>query len=78
MRHILSYACCTLLALSSFGKLVAEEKADSDDIPSMCTKQELMTYFPQPLVKSILIKTNVKDDQAEAISQDLAQKGQEL
>lgn len=78
MRHILSYACCTLLALNSFGKLEAEEKTEPDGTPSLCTKQELMTYFPQPLVKSILIKSNIKEDQAEAISQDLAQKGQEL
>jgi hypothetical protein len=54
-----------------------EEEANTDD-SNLCTKEELMTYFPQPLIKSILIKSKIEEDKAEEISKDLAQKGQDL
>ncbi|CUI16560.1 putative secreted protein [Candidatus Protochlamydia naegleriophila] len=78
MRQILSCVCCTIMALNCFADVATDEKTGVAVEPSFCTKEELMTYFPQPLVKAILLKSNVQEEQAAAIAEDLAQKGQEL
>ena len=43
-----------------------------------CTKEELMRFFPEQLVQSILSKAHLPKEQAEAIAQDLSKKDQEL
>lgn len=45
---------------------------------SLCTKDVLMTFFPQPVVKAVLIKHQVPEDKAQAISQELSRKSQEV
>jgi hypothetical protein len=77
MKQIISYVYCTI-ALSCFQLIGATEHADLDVESPVCTKQELMAYFPQILVKKILLKSNIQEQQARAIAEELAQKGQEL
>jgi hypothetical protein len=77
MRQILSCIYYILIALGCFQAIGAEEQIDLDESP-VCTKQELMAYFPQILVKKVLLSSGIKTKQAIAISEELSQKGQEL
>jgi hypothetical protein len=43
-----------------------------------CTKEELMTFFPQQVVQSVLMKAQLSKDQATSIAQELSQKDREL
>jgi hypothetical protein len=43
-----------------------------------CTKEELMTFFPKPIVQDVLIREKFTPEQAERMSQELSKKDQEL
>lgn len=54
--------------------------AESPETPSSleCTKEELMTFFPQQVVQSVLIKANLTKEEAATIAQKLSQKDREF
>lgn len=43
---------------------------------SLCTKEVLMTFFPQPITKAVLLKHKVPEDKAEVISKELVKKSE--
>lgn len=43
-----------------------------------CTKEELMRFFPEQVVRSILLKHNVPKEKVDAIARELSQKDEEL
>ncbi|MBA3722174.1 MAG: hypothetical protein H0W88_07225 [Parachlamydiaceae bacterium] len=45
---------------------------------SLCSKEILMTFFPSPVVKAVLIQNKVSEADADTISKELAQKDQEV
>ena len=46
--------------------------------PSLCSKETLMTFFPQPIVKAVLIQYGVNEEDAIKISKELSKKDQEV
>jgi hypothetical protein len=52
----------------------------SEDVISAknCTKEVLMTFFPQPLTKDILVRHGIAAETAEKISKELAEKDQDI
>lgn len=67
--------CSTIACVISFGSLAAEV---DDQVLSKCTKEELMTFFPPEVVKSVLIKAKVAPEQASDVANELAKKDPEL
>lgn len=64
--------CCS-------NEILAEEKESSLLVdPSLCSKEVLMTFFPQPIVQAVLIKHQVAAGEAEAIAKELSQKNQDI
>lgn len=63
---------CGLLALMGTAALQAEAA------PVKCSKELLMTFFPAPLVKQVLINHHISPEKAEQISHALARKDQEV
>ena len=63
--------------LSMAGLTALEAPADGG-VPSKCTKEELMAFFPQQVVESVLIKAKLPAAQAAEIAQELSQKDREL
>jgi hypothetical protein len=45
---------------------------------SLCTKEVLMTFFPLPVVKAVLMKYGVSESEAKKIAKDLSQKDKEV
>ncbi|WP_154017832.1 hypothetical protein [Candidatus Protochlamydia phocaeensis] len=70
--------CTTVMILACSTTMAAQDKADISSDSLSCSKTELMTYFPKPLVKNILIKADLSQNQADSISEELAHKSQEL
>ena len=76
MKQLVSGLCwSTMLSMVCMSTLQAQV---ADDVLSKCTKEELMTFFPQQVVESVLIKAKLPSDQATAIAQELSQKDREL
>lgn len=74
----------TLLSMYFQGGIMAQESQDQQDDSKLmeeamgCSKEVLMTFFPQPIVKAILIRNKIPAEQAEAISKELANKDQDI
>ncbi len=79
---IYHYLCCsTLVALLCLGETVVadEEKVKNSNRESpLCATEVLMTFFPQPIVKDILVKHQIPLAEAEAIAQELSQKNRDI
>ena len=43
-----------------------------------CTKEELMTFFPKAVVKAVLLKSKLSEEQVDSIADDLSTKDDEL
>lgn len=52
--------------------------ATAPNTSPLCSKDILMTFFPKPILKAVLLKHGVSTEQAEEISTELAQKDQEV
>lgn len=59
--------CCCYLSAADESKPLALDA-------SLCTKQNLMTFFPEPVVKAVLQRYQVPQQDIDAIAKDLAQK----
>jgi hypothetical protein len=72
------YLWCTAISMICFANLQAETTEVFLSNSMKCTKEELMRFFPEQLVQSVLIKAQLPKEQADAIAQDLSQKDREL
>ena len=56
--------------------------ADTPAVPSFnamnCSKEELMSFFPQPVVQAVLLEAKFSNEDAAVISKELSQKNPEL
>lgn len=43
-----------------------------------CTKEELMRFFPEQIVQSVLVKSNIPKEKADVIAKTLSEKDREL
>lgn len=68
--------CMTILSVACLSSLHGD--VANEEILSKCSKEELMTFFPQEVVKSVLLKEQIPEDQASQIAQELSQKDREL
>jgi len=79
MKDMLYCLCCaatfSMVGLSDLYAVTTEVVLSNS---MKCTKEELMTFFPQQVVESVLLKAHLSKEQAEAISKELAQKDREL
>lgn len=76
MKRLMSGLCySTVLSIMCLTHLhgVVEE-----DGLTKCTKEQLMTFFPQQVVESVLVRANLSKDQAASIARELSQKDREL
>jgi hypothetical protein len=79
MKEMLSCLCyTTAMSIICFAVLQAETTEVVLSNSMRCTKEELMRFFPEQVVQSILIKAHLPKDQAEAMAHELSQKDQEL
>lgn len=64
--------CCSLFAADQPATL--STKVDT----TLCTKEELMTFFPKVVVKAVLVQNKVSETDAQAIADELSKKDQEV
>jgi len=62
--------------LSSKKSLINRIDIDLNKNPSLCAKETLMVFFPQLIVKAVLMQYGVNEEKAEKIAKELAQKDQ--
>ena len=67
-----------VMAICMAGNLAAIEKPEPLYKTIQCTKEELMTFFPQVVVKAVLEKAKIPDDKAEGIADEMSHKDDEL
>lgn len=65
------------IALVAFAGLLADDQSDLSRYPK-CSKEELMMFFPQPIVKNVLINAQVSKTDAEEIASELANKDRRM
>jgi len=84
MKQFVSTLCCctTFITLANLSSLYADNVAPpaAPSITSTinCSKEELMTFFPQTVVQAVLINQNFSAEDAKAIALELSQKNPEL
>lgn len=74
-----SYSLCSMAALSVAFTSSMEAQPQSTAAPITvtnfsCTKEELKTFFPEPVVRAVLLKANISEADANSIAAELAQK----
>lgn len=78
-KFFYSYCCCTaVMTLNCLVPLQAENTAKTSSSSLNCTKEQLMTFFPQPVVESVLIEAKIPEEQAKEIARELSQQDREL
>jgi hypothetical protein len=81
MRPNVSFFCCTTVTVLTCLTTLYAEKTDTEKAPassSECSKEELMTFFPQPVVQSTLSQSDLTKEQVNSIAKELASKNSEL
>ena len=79
MQTLISSWCCAavMVAITCQSDLKAQENEGEDPEP-ICTKEELMTFFPRQIVENVLVRFQVPQEQAVAIAEELAAQNQGL
>lgn len=72
------FRLCISLTIAGFASLEAETTEVVLSNSMKCTKEELMRFFPEQVVRPILIQAKIPEKEADAIAQALAQKDVEL
>jgi hypothetical protein len=77
---MVQYICCFTIFVSMVyvAGLNAEAKTETSLANLKCSKEELMSFFPQRIVESILIKAKISKEQASVIADELSKKDHEL
>lgn len=70
--------CCLPMCMTFFSTLYSETTEVLLSNSMKCTKEELMRFFPEQVVESILLKAKLPKEKADAIAQELSQKDREL
>jgi hypothetical protein len=92
MNKIRIYLCCQILVVGLSCPLLAQsieleqkpillssEKIGEIQVDSaLCSKEVLMTFFPEPIVRAILIQHKIPEDKAASIAKDLSQMDPEV
>ena len=78
MKKIIQFLSAVVITISSWQTLQAENVSTTLPNSVHCTKEELMRFFPEQIVESILIKGEIPSDQAKKIAYELSRKDQEL
>ena len=80
MKNVIWLYCCCIATISTtfWGHLYAETTEVVLSNSMKCTKEELMAFFPQQVVQSVLIKAKLPKEQADAIALELSQRDREL
>lgn len=76
-KFIYSYCCTVVMTLNCLVPLQAENAVKTPSSLN-CTKEQLMTFFPQPIVESVLTEAKISEEQVKEISQELSQQDREL
>lgn len=77
--YFLTSCFCGLLCCGLLGdRLEAANEAALKADATVCSKQNLMTFFPEPVVKAVLNKRQLPQDEVDAIAKELSQKDQEI
>jgi hypothetical protein len=75
---VLRFCGAAVISMSCFSNLQAETTEVLLSNSMKCTKEELMTFFPDQVVQSVLIKGNIPKEEAVAIAQELSKKDKDL
>ncbi len=79
MRQTLFCLCCMALFTSSPSPFIFAASAETETSePNLCTKEELMSYFPPQLVKRVLIQHKIPQEEALKIASELAKRSNDL
>lgn len=80
MKIMASYLCCytTFFSMIYLTSLQGETTEAVLSNSMKCTKEELMAFFPQQIVESILIKAKIPKEEASKMALELSQKDREL
>lgn len=78
MKRLIFYACCTVMTTSLIPLYAEDNGVKATPSALECSKEQLMSFFPQPIVQSVLADTDLTQDQIATIARDLSQKDQEL
>lgn len=78
MKKMFYYLLCTAISMLCCTILYAETTEVVLSNSMKCTKEELMRFFPEQLVTSVLIKAKLPKEQANAIAKELSEKDREL
>ena len=75
MRWFTSSLCC-VAALSSISLDAQPQQSTPSQIIEKfsCSRKELETFFPEPVVRSVLLKSNLSEEDANSIAAELAEK----
>src|SRR5580658_6790773 len=68
----------TFFTFAFSAHLHADSVAKAPSQPVKCTKEELMIFFPKPVVQSVLKQAKLSNEQVDDISNELSGKNQEL
>lgn len=74
MKKVIPGVCLTLILIAMWegGRLYAETSEPSAPNINECSKELLLSYFPEPFVKETLRKNQIPEDKWNAIIEDLA------
>jgi hypothetical protein len=78
MKRFIFYACCTVMTTSLTASDTEANVAKATPSALECSKEQLMSFFPQPIVQAVLADTDLTQEQIVSIARDLSQKDQEL
>ena len=78
MKKMISYFSCIFVSTVCCAILQGETTEVVLSNSMKCTKEELMRFFPEQIVQSVLVKAKLPQEQADAIARDLSQKDREL
>lgn len=73
-----SLICTAVWTLTGVNLHAIDDNAPLTIDHSLCTKQNLMTFFPEPVVKAVLSQYQVSQADADTIAKELAQKDQDV
>ena len=79
LQFILGYCFNELCADNTLDRFpVNNKKVDLQIDSALCTKDVLMTFFPGPIVKAVLVRYGVEPGKAEKIAEELSGKDREV
>ena len=69
---------CTIIALTMNAVSTELQGEESSEDPSWCTREVLMTFFPEPVVRTVLVEHGISRTQAAQVAKGLATKDSDI